>query len=201
MEDDINRKIERCLITQGFADECNKRNLERKYSNIALFNFTISFIKEKCNIDIAFKGVNDIAWYRFYTKILNKALKGAITIKKEVYNEASIITPASAIYMSLYELYGHDASNKMYKLLEDFIVEHLNGKENNIDLLFYPIEENIMEKQIEITKLILKREPNICKISFFIPLFCSKSKRLYKKMSESCVKKVTLLCDEVIIYA
>jgi hypothetical protein len=190
--------IQRCLILHNFKGEVERHNLKKVYFDPAFFSFTVNFIREKCNIELSIDSPTSKEWRTLFKKVISDILKGRVTlIDKENSGEAGVVTPASAIYMAVYQLMGHDAPKVMYNLLEDILVEKLSGKENNAELLFYPISEMIIDKQVEVTKRILMKMPSICRVSFFIPFFCSKSKKLSKNLSKKCVKLLSKVCSEV----
>lgn len=198
---DISTKIYDCLVKHGFFSEFtqNKSRLKLKvsYSNKNLFSFVRRFIKDNCGIELSIDTPNNSEWYNIYKHSVKPVLDGKLNKNLDSKTEAGIITPASAIYLALFELYGYEAPERMYRLLEPVLVEKLTGATNGGELLFYPVSEERLKQQLKVVKRVIALEPSICKVPIFTSTFCSKSKILSKSLSKRCYAQIRKVCLEV----
>jgi len=190
-------QIKNCFLMHNFKSEFERHKFKKMFSDVELFNFTIFFIKDICGIDVNITDVNSPQWYSIYKNVISPLVTGKITTEETPSTEVSILSPATAIYYSLFQLYKHEAPRKMYELLEPILVQRIAGNDNGAEFLFYPVIESLLDKQIAIVKEILEKEPQICNVPLFVTLFCSKSKKLSKNSSRKCISLLNEACKGI----
>lgn len=195
MSVDVN-EVYTCLLKHNFHSVFTQNNFKLTYKDRRLFEFVKKFVKEKCNIEIPIETPNT-EWNKIYKQAVKPIAKGELNKNVDNQSEAGIITPASAIYLALFEIYGYSSPERMYQILEQILVEKLSGKDNNAELLFYPVTEERLKAQIQLVKQVISKEPSICKVPFFMSAFCSKTKVLSKSFSKRCLLQLRRVCLEV----
>lgn len=195
MEGRVERVVA-CLTQKRFLDEARRMGLRLTRFNRELFQFAVELLSE-CGVEPP-SSVSDPVWKQAYSAlILPERRVGGRGEEQGV--EAGYMTPATAVYYALYELYGATASKVMYGVLEDLLVPALWGEayglRKHVYLLFLPISPDKMDLQMELLRLVLQREPCVCSVPFFPRLLCSLSKTLSRSMARACIKRVKSICS------
>jgi len=193
-------QIKACLLANGYREELLKRGFRRVYTDPNLFQFTIGFLRDMCGIQLDIASPADPRWYSVYSGAVMPIVRGELAAGKERGQEqveASVVTPAVAIYYAVFQLYGHEAPRRMYEILEPFMVARLSGEGNGVELIFHPVQAQLLDRQLAVVEAVLRAEPGICGVPFFVQLFCSKSKRLSAIASRRCASMLSELCRRV----
>jgi len=193
-------QIRACLLSNGYREEFLKRGFRRVYTDPALFQFTIGFLRDVCGMELGISSPSDRRWYAIYSGVVAPLVRGELAATKEKGQEqpeAVVVTPAVAIYYALFQLYGDEAPRRMYEILEPIMVPRLSGEGNGAELLFYPVQAQHLDRQVAVVEEVLKAEPRICGVPFFVSLFCSKTKRLSAIASRRCASLLSEACRRV----
>lgn len=180
--------------------ECLESNIDkfngiRVYlGNTELKALTYSIL-DSCGI--RYSGTRE-EWRSIYYNVLTELLlKRPRRTKQRDTTSVYSITPAAAIYIALYQIYGKDAPERIYNLLEEMITNKLRGLSNEpVQLLFVPITPATLEDQLKLVERIVEAEPVICETGL-LTLMCSVSKSMHHDIADKCKRIVTRVCRGV----
>lgn len=184
--------IEKCLSNPDFLSLA--RNLlakRRTLLNKMLYDATV---KQLSHCGIAAPRFGSSEWYKVY-KLILRLVSGSEQRPQE--SRARVITPAAAIYAAVYELYGYDASQKMYELLEDMVTDALRGGRRDIRLLFYPVGAAPLSEQFKVIAEVLRRAPELCGTRSLPELLCSVSVYTDVRGRRQCLLMLRRVCGAV----
>lgn len=190
-------------INQGEFDNIISKVAQNKENcnKVGAFNDEIiNFIKNK--MDVEYEKAKEL--YLASAELLEKRCIKIMSNKKEksqYYFKGGLLS--SSLYYALYDAYGSEAVNIMYKILEDITTDALKGEKEKINFLhnFYSIttDENL-EEQLNLLKQIIDNNKEIfSKVDMEVlkHFLCAKNDG-YNLLTGNSSKQCENLFDEII---
>jgi len=152
-------------------------------------------------------------WDKIY-KLIVKIYYGRVKVEKEGTGYVSIITPASALYLALREVYGADATEIMYQILEPVMTSALAFDQDAAYIahnLFMPVSPSSLDVLDAILPPILSNgKEYVCNekvAELFENLVCTRNQALPHNLSrnnttglktiEDCIAKIKKILGDV----
>jgi len=188
-------RIASCLSSRGFLDEVRRRGYRLSYKDSSVFSLAVSILRE-CGVE-ADLSPESREWREAWRLLRRGGAAGARPAPRQSGDSViENVTVLAAVYMALYDLYGHEAPRVAYEVLEDVMIDALGGR---LDLtpLATPVSLESLRAAAPTLSRILAREPRLCS-SRLPDYMCAVSRSLPRQHAGECRRMLGVLCREAV---